>query len=1122
MPSAASVTAKRTAGPGGESHSARPFVSALAARGGLGTSTHLCLLTKWSWKAWDLLVWLVDTALPVALPTSPARTWWTVWFLLLVLYSAVDVPLHIAFESWRRLQPVTCLSWLCCVTFCVDIIVRFRTSHVTSQGEVIRTPRLVALNYLRGMFLLDLVSALPLDEIIDLLLGGQGHHNAYWVGLLRIPRLFITMRQLNRIIPVKYYNLANVAKLLGAMLLSTHWAACMWYYLAFDEVRGNWPWIFTAGGCSGCSSDLGRYLFAFYRCFLILLGDRPQAYNNVERIFVLVLLLLGACLYAVIMGSMTLLVSNMWSMASRHKQRAAMLQDALRYNGASAGTDLRSRVDQYFDFMATHEHPGAEGLALLSELPTALHSELMSTVFEPLLTRVQLFAYCERAFVWRLAQRLRLATFMPKDILYGVNSVGHDMYIIWRGNVALTEPDGCMTALLCEGDHFGELGVMAANTPRPQRAVALCAADVLILSRGDIQDAMRDFPDSAQLVKSRARVQLEDHEIGPAVWAATMAMCKDMKEAGDDSSDVPSPPSCSAERPKSALPQAPNPHSSVLGTDGSGGTSSTDNMAASSAQKSPWPRPDVICRRRQEGAPAASFWRRQYLLGQVQGDAAEGRAASPGPVAEAMETGADGSQHVGATSLTSMGGTALDSRDVDSRRRPSSLSSEDSFLEALGLKAEAAAGPGDGGAPVGVQGAWAAGDKPSAAPSTPRWKPPRLPARVSRRAGCPTSALVLEELLVEPRQSVMGSNPTLGEPGPVQQRTQHDAGVVPQANRNMLGDDVGSLRGGSRAATATSHAGLQFWMASVQPCSATSGTPLKQQQHQQQSSHPTANLCGFDPRELAALERVRATSTRPVDPGGVIRYLSKRARQEAGAAAVPSSGPFAAAGAAPGNPSGGGPGPQVAATCLSAAPTGEDSSCWRGVTQEFDVHDLVEVPSSSAGQQSPPTAPQLLFMTPQPFLGADPLGPLFDQPAPALGGVSSMLGLRWRGRSPRLTTVTGDGTLPSAPFGGTEDSRTRQLVAPVCRRSIRSVLRGSGRRVSGSSLGKYASAGSSERGIDEWLNDQQQATCHQPRCAELEQQVSQLRRQLAAAHARLETILEDPLKAVWIRAQYSS
>ncbi|EFJ50501.1 hypothetical protein VOLCADRAFT_88913 [Volvox carteri f. nagariensis] len=391
------------------------------------------------------------------------------------------------------------------------MIVEYRTAYITSQGELVRVPHRIALHYLRGMFLLDLVSALPLDEILYETSFRKG---AVWLGLLKLPRLFRLIRHVNVLTRTKYINIVGVARLLGIMLLITHWAACLWHYL------------------------------------FVKVPDRPETYNNVERVFAVILLSMGACLYAVVVSSITMLVTNMWSMASRHKQRSAMLQDALRYKGASHS--MRVRVDEYYDFMAQFDHPGPDGVSLLSELPAALHAEVLSSVFERMLVKVQLFAYCERPFLWRLAQRLRLSLYMPGDIVYDLGSVGHDMYVIWKGAVGLIAIDGCMSALLCNNDHFGELGLMNDSTPRPHRAVALRQCDIMILSLWDLQDAMRDFPDSAQLVKGRARVQLEDHEAGPAVWAASLAAGKtprhelhlrDSKKslASSEEEDVPAP-----------------------------------------------------------------------------------------------------------------------------------------------------------------------------------------------------------------------------------------------------------------------------------------------------------------------------------------------------------------------------------------------------------------------------------------------------------------------------------------------------------------------------------------------------------------------------------------------------
>ena len=56
---------------------------------------------------------------------------------------------------------------------------------------------------------------------------------------------------------------------------------------------------------------------------------------------------------------MTLLVANMWAMASRHKQRAVQVDDALRYRGASP--EVRAQVGEYFAHLGRFQHPGAAG-----------------------------------------------------------------------------------------------------------------------------------------------------------------------------------------------------------------------------------------------------------------------------------------------------------------------------------------------------------------------------------------------------------------------------------------------------------------------------------------------------------------------------------------------------------------------------------------------------------------------------------------------------------------------------------------------------------------------------------------------------------------------------------------
>lgn len=52
------------------------------------------------------------------------------------------------------------------VTFVIDILINFRTTFVNGQDEVVSHPGRIAVHYLSGWFLIDLVAAIPFDLLI--------------------------------------------------------------------------------------------------------------------------------------------------------------------------------------------------------------------------------------------------------------------------------------------------------------------------------------------------------------------------------------------------------------------------------------------------------------------------------------------------------------------------------------------------------------------------------------------------------------------------------------------------------------------------------------------------------------------------------------------------------------------------------------------------------------------------------------------------------------------------------------------------------------------------------------------------------------------------------------------
>jgi hypothetical protein len=52
------------------------------------------------------------------------------------------------------------------VTFIVDILINFRTTFVNKNDEVVSHPWRIAVHYLRGWFVIDLVAAIPFDLLL--------------------------------------------------------------------------------------------------------------------------------------------------------------------------------------------------------------------------------------------------------------------------------------------------------------------------------------------------------------------------------------------------------------------------------------------------------------------------------------------------------------------------------------------------------------------------------------------------------------------------------------------------------------------------------------------------------------------------------------------------------------------------------------------------------------------------------------------------------------------------------------------------------------------------------------------------------------------------------------------
>lgn len=90
---------------------------------------------------------------------------WDTLILILAIWSSVIVPFKVAFNPPVDFQIEifeSVMYWF----FIVDIMVQFRTSYITFEGQLITDWKLIALRYIfKGSFIFDIIAGIPYNIV---------------------------------------------------------------------------------------------------------------------------------------------------------------------------------------------------------------------------------------------------------------------------------------------------------------------------------------------------------------------------------------------------------------------------------------------------------------------------------------------------------------------------------------------------------------------------------------------------------------------------------------------------------------------------------------------------------------------------------------------------------------------------------------------------------------------------------------------------------------------------------------------------------------------------------------------------------------------------------------------
>ena len=432
---------------------------------------------------------------------SRFRTRWDLLILLLVAVTILIIPFQVAIRHEVTMASSLVIYGLD-LFFLIDIFLNTRTSF-RKAGKEVTDKSFIFQHYLKSNFSLDLLAAIPFDMLFLFWPGLEleGISIVLWLRLLRLIRvqhLFVIIKRWqsqNWVNP----GYLRISKFFAVITVLSHLIACSWYLSSYFAGFPANSWVVLNGIQN---SDLTTiYIRSLYWTITVMttvgFGDITP-HLNYEYIFTMIVMMIGASMYALIIGNIASLISNLDRQKATYWSRIDTLKLYLRYRGVSI--QLIERLRNYYEYRWAH-HRGLDEQFIFNDLPDPLHLEVMKQLTKDLLKNVPLFKYCSENLKNVLLLALKAKTYDPDSLIVRSGETAKEIIFISKGEVdIIDETNGKKYCSFTSGDYFGDLSIILGEK-RTASAKSIEFCETFILFSEDFFRIKKEYPEFMTVMK---------------------------------------------------------------------------------------------------------------------------------------------------------------------------------------------------------------------------------------------------------------------------------------------------------------------------------------------------------------------------------------------------------------------------------------------------------------------------------------------------------------------------------------------------------------------------------------------------------------------------------------------
>ncbi|XP_067122338.1 potassium voltage-gated channel subfamily H member 6-like isoform X3 [Centruroides vittatus] len=488
---------------------------------------------------------------------SPFKAVWDWIVLLLVIYTAIFTPYVAAFllneekQGTKRKKygedPIQVIDLIVDVMFIIDILINFRTTYVNSNDEVVSHPGKIAVHYLKGWFIIDVVAAIPFDL---LLFGSQTDETTTLIGLLKTARLLRLVRVARKIDRYSEYGAAVLLLLVATFALVAHWLACIWYAIANAErpiLNPKIGWLDHLANDTqqyynnshGGPSIKAKYVTALYFTFSSLTSvgfGNVSPNTNMEKIFSILVMLIGSLMYASIFGNVSAIIQRLYSGTARYHTQLLRVKEFIRFH--QIPNPLRQRLEEYFQHAWTYTN-GIDMNMVLKGFPDCLQADICLHLNRNLLNNCPAFKGASPGCLRALSMKFKTTHAPPGDTLVHRGDVLTALYFISRGTIEILKDDVVM-AIVGKDDIFGENPCKHPTVGKSNCNVrALTYCDLHKILREDLLDVLDMYPEFYDAFSTNLEItfNLRDEDqagVDPDLFRSKQMLCRQPSSTEDE------------------------------------------------------------------------------------------------------------------------------------------------------------------------------------------------------------------------------------------------------------------------------------------------------------------------------------------------------------------------------------------------------------------------------------------------------------------------------------------------------------------------------------------------------------------------------------------------------------